>query len=248
MEPWQTQRVLCLFCIHCGHALQASKGALGGSLMDRAGGCAAHQPDSSLFYPWKYTFYISLSSGQGKSLCTNIYNDCFEVHGPTNLKPTIYPLVSGFALFELNRMHSIRPKFTQAQNGVGSMPPCSLFARADGGTFSIKKVSCHTARAPALYFAYLRLGLRAHFPSELALSPLLFNRWLAHLLWGYLSSPLLFSEAQTLAVTITWPCQSRYSGVVHGSVSLWDYELGQRKIIVMCHIWPVLLRIRTVST
>lgn len=112
VEPWHTQRVFVTLLYPRGQELQASEGALGGSPMDGRWMCCL-PIDSSSFYPWKDAFYISLSSGQGKSPCITIYNDCFEVHRPTNLKPTIYTLGSGFALFELNRMHSIICKFTR---------------------------------------------------------------------------------------------------------------------------------------
>lgn len=112
MEPWQTQRVFVPLLYPPRTWAASLEGSSGCSPMEGRWVCCL-QPDSSLFYPWEDTFYVSLSSGQGKPLSINIYNDCFEIHRPTNLKVTIYTLVSGFALFELNRMPKILCKFTR---------------------------------------------------------------------------------------------------------------------------------------
>lgn len=62
-----------------------------------------------LFGNGKHTVDISLPSRKGKRVSLPSFNDCHEVYRLTNLKPTIYTLVSQFALLggiiELNRMH-----------------------------------------------------------------------------------------------------------------------------------------------
>lgn len=106
----------------------------------------------------------------------------------------------------------------------------------------------HSQGTSTHYFAYLHQGLCAHFPSELALSPLLFNRWLAHLFYEAPSSLLSSFLKQRPWL---WLSLDLVNHVIQGLfMDLSPYEtmnLG-RENHRMCHVWPVFLSIRTVST
>lgn len=102
----------------------------------------------------------------------------------------------------------------------------------------------HSQGTSMYYFAYLHLGLRVHFPSELALSPLLFSRWLAHLFYEAPSSLLSSFLKQRPWL---WLSLHLVNHIIQGLfMDLSSYEtmnLGKEN-----HVWPVFLSIRTVTT